>query len=103
MEYQLVLQFRGDALEDYDAMIALENALIEALRGSAKVDGHDGGSGEVNIFIFTDQPKQTFQKAWLVLEKRGGLDSVTAAFRSVGGADYTVIWPEQSKQEFKIA
>jgi len=41
MDYQLVLQFRGDTLEDYDEMIALENELIEELGNSADVDGHD--------------------------------------------------------------
>jgi len=32
MKYQLVFQFRGDSLEDYDVMIALEDELIETLR-----------------------------------------------------------------------
>ena len=103
MKYQLMLQFRGASLEDYDAMIAFEDALIEALRDSAKVDGHDIGSREVNIFIFTDEPARTFQQASSVLEQRGRLNAMTAAYRSVDGEDYTVIWPEQSKQEFKIA
>jgi hypothetical protein len=49
MRYQLVLQFRGDSLADYDQMIALEDRLIEDLGHSAGVDGHDCGSGEANI------------------------------------------------------
>lgn len=61
MKYQLVLQFQGDSLCDYDAMVALEDGLIAALDDSANVDGHDVGSGEVNIFIFTDEPKKAFQ------------------------------------------
>jgi hypothetical protein len=97
-----VLQFPGDSLEDYDAMVALEDALIEALPDAAKVDGHDVGSGEVNIFIFTDEPRKTFQQARSVLEMHGRLSAMTAAYRPSNGEDYTVIWPEQSQQEFRI-
>jgi hypothetical protein len=103
MEYQLVLQFRGDSLEHYVAMVALEDALIEALHDFAEVDGHDVGSGEVNIFIFTNEPMKTFQQARLVLEQRGRLNLVSAAYRLADGEDYTVIWPEHSQQELRIA
>jgi len=103
MKYQLVLQFRGDSLRDYDAMVSLENDLIAALDDSANVDGHDVGSGEINIFIFTDEPKKTFQQAKPVLKQGGSLDSVRAAYRLADGEDYTVIWPERSEEEFKIA
>ena len=34
MEYQLVLQFRGDSLEDYDAMIA---KILEALGQNGRI------------------------------------------------------------------
>ena len=56
MQYQLTLQFRGDSLGDYDAMVALEDELTEQVGDSAEVDGHDCGSGETNIFIFTPDP-----------------------------------------------
>ena len=55
MDYQLVLQFRGDSLGEFDAMVALEDELIERLGDSADVDGHDFGSGTGNIFIFTSR------------------------------------------------
>jgi hypothetical protein len=61
LKYQLTLQFRGDSLDDYDAMIALEAELTAELGDSADVDGHDCGSGETNIFIFTRDPSATFQ------------------------------------------
>ena len=102
MKYQLVLQFRGDSLEDFDEMIALEDELIEQLRGSADVDGHDMGSGERNIFIFTSDPTRTFSQARPVLERAGTLQSVTAAYRPARGETYTVIWPEGSNNEFTI-
>ena len=60
MMYQLVLQFRGGSLADYDAMIALEDRLTGDLGHSAKVDGHDCGADETNIFIFTSDPVTAF-------------------------------------------
>ena len=99
MKYQLVFQFRGDSLADYDAMIALEDALIEQLRGTAKVDGHDMGSGERNIFIFTSDPAATFHRARPVFERGHQLES---AYREVGGEEFTVIWPEGSGEEFRV-
>jgi hypothetical protein len=102
MKYQLVFQFRGDSLGDYDAMVALEDELTEQFGDSAEVDGHDLGSGESNIFIFTSDPAATFQRARPVLERRQQLDSVTAAYREVGGEQFTVIWPEDSREDFRV-
>jgi hypothetical protein len=95
-------QFRGDSLADYDQMVALEDRLIEELGQSAKVDGHDSGSGEINIFIFTSDPAATFWRVRQTLQQEGRLDSVTVAHRPVDGERYTVIWPEGSMQEFKV-
>jgi hypothetical protein len=103
MKYQLTLQFRGDALDDYDAMVALEDELTEALGDSADVDGHDCGSGETNIFIFTSDPAATFHRVRPVLERTRHLQAVTAAYREVDGERYTVIWPEGSQREFTVA
>src|SRR5438552_7424752 len=103
MRYQLVLQFRGDSLADYDQMIALEDRLIEQLGHSAKVDGHDCGSGETNIFIFTSDPAATFGTVRQRLQREGRLQSVTAGYRPVDGEQFTVLWPEGSQEEFKVA
>jgi hypothetical protein len=102
MKYELVLQFRGDSIEDYDTMIALEDALIETLRSSARVDGHDMGSNERNIFIFTPNPRQTFERAKTVLERENCLHAATAAYRPIDGEDYIVLWPEGFKEVFTI-
>ncbi len=56
MRYQLLFKFRGDSLADLDATAALEDDLIEELGDSADVDGHDIGSCETDIFIFTSDP-----------------------------------------------
>ena len=102
MDYQLVLQFRGDSLGEFDAMVALEDELIERLGDSAEVDGHDFGSGTGNIFIFTSDPAATFDRARPVLESKQQLQTVTAAYREVEGKHYTVIWPEGSRAEFSL-
>ena len=68
-----------DSLEDLDATVALEDALIEKLGAFADVDGHDVGSGETNIFIYTSDPAATFRQTKPVLERRQQLQSVTAA------------------------
>ena len=102
MQYQLVLQFNGDSLEDYDAMIALEDDLIQALGDSADVDGHDVGAGEANIFIVTSEPEIAFNRAKAVLDRSQLLGAVTAAYRPVSGQTFTVLWPAH-RQEFLVA
>ena len=62
MDYQLVLQFQGDSLGDFDAMVALEDELSVLLADSADIDGHDIGSGQANIFIFSFNPTATFDR-----------------------------------------
>jgi len=103
MRYQLVLQFRGDTLADYDQMVALEDRLIEDLGDSADVDGHDCGSGETNLFIFTSDPAATFWRVRETLKQEGRLEAVTAAYREVAGERYTVLWPEGSAEQFRVA
>jgi hypothetical protein len=103
MRYQLVLQFRGDSLADFDQMVALEDRLVEDLGDSADVDGHDCGSGETNIFIFTSDPAGTFWRIRQTLKQEGRLDAVTAAYREVDGEEYTLLWPEGTTQEFTVA
>ena len=101
MPYQLTLQFQGDSLADYDAMIALEDELIEQLGDSADVDGHDCGFGEMNIFILTTDPATTFQRIRPVLEL-ADLQMISAAYREVDGDRYTVIWPDGLLREFQV-
>jgi hypothetical protein len=83
-------------------MVALEDRLIQELGHSAKVDGHDTGSGETNIFIFTSDPAATFLRARETLQREGRLESVTAAHRPVDGEHYTVIWPEGETRDFRV-
>ena len=103
MNYQLVLQFRSDSFDDFDTMVVLEGELIEALSDAAKVDGHDVGSGETNIFILTSDPEATFSLAKPVFGRTIHLPAVTAAYREADGNRYTVIWPKGSHEKFTVA
>lgn len=102
MIYQLVFQFPGDSEVDFDKIVELEDQMIEALGEDADVDGHDIGSGQTNLFIFTSDPISTFKRAKLVLEKAKMLQNLTAAYREEDGDDYTVIWPIGSKKQFEV-
>ena len=54
--HQLVIQFPESAFPDFLDLVKYEDALIDALGDAHEVDGHDIGSGEVNFFVFTDDP-----------------------------------------------
>jgi hypothetical protein len=103
MRCQLVLQFRSAALNDIDAIAELEDRLTVQLDGVAEVDGHDVGSGEVNIFIFTPDPIGTFSVIQPVLERARLLDSATVAYRPIDGGAYIILWPEHSAEMFRVA
>ena len=94
MKYCLVLQWPASSIDDYDAMIEAEDALIRGLGEGNEVDGHDAGSSEVNIFIRTDDPKQAFRQLEAILRSRGSWDAVRIAYREVNASQYTVLWPK---------
>lgn len=97
MKYQLVLQFPCHTIEDYDALIEFEDKLIDsvALRGMVNVDGHDSGSSEMNLFLHTNDPAESFRKIMAHVESPL-LNEMKAGFRELNQeADYQPIWPEQ--------
>ena len=102
MQYQLVLQFAGDSVVNYDTLVAIEHQLMAALGGDT-VDGHDMGSGEANIFILTPAPQKTFRQVAPVLEGTGYMPAVTAAYRRVNEDRYHVLWPENCTRQFSVA
>jgi len=101
-KYQLALQFPGRSAADYDRMVALEAALTSALGEGAEMDGHDVGTDTMNLFMFTDDPKATFDQVKPLLERHEQLEWVTAACREVQVDRYTVIWPPDWRKEFKL-
>ena len=52
LKYQLVIQFSQELEGGFDRLINIEDELDKNLSINAEVDGHDFGSGQMNIFIF---------------------------------------------------
>lgn len=102
MKYQLVLQFFGDSLQDYDALIALEDQITRALRPMHVVDGHDFGSGEMNIFVHSNAPEAAFSIVRSVIPAGVLTRSMKAGYREIAGEDYSVIWPPGSAERFEV-
>jgi hypothetical protein len=102
--YQLVIQFKMDDDDDAlrDEVLALEDDLIERLDpGLVDVDGHDAGSGEMNLFLFTHEPAAAFAQIKPIMVARSLLDRSTAAYRPTDGEDFVPIWPE-GLREFEV-
>ncbi|MYM27200.1 ABC transporter [Duganella sp. CY15W] len=103
MNYQLVLQVRGESLSDFDAMMDLEQELAVKLGDIAEVDGHDMGCGEINIFILTSNPEAAFEKSKPCLIKHKFLNRIKSGFRALSEDTFTTIWPENLADEFIVA
>lgn len=103
MDYQLVLQFREHDCLDFEAMVNLEDEIQRVVEPLADVDGHDVGSGEINIFILTADPAATFERAKPLLSAASLLDKVGVAYRELCTDDFTSLWPESSTLTFVIA
>lgn len=101
MTYQLVLQWSVSSIEEYDEIIAVETALIDVMPGGSEVDGHDAGSGEMNIYVRTNEPARLFNELKSVLADSGLLAGARVAFREQSKSAYTVLWPEGLKS-FKV-
>jgi hypothetical protein len=101
-EYVFVIQWGSDSLEDFDAMVRAEEALCDRLTGRHQVDGHDIGSGEMNIFIFTDDVQAAFAEVKAVLQAESRWEGVRVAWRPTAGERHAVPWPE-SLREFKVS
>ncbi len=94
MKYQLVLQFPENSDRDLDWLINLENELYKHQLVDADIDGHDIGSGEMNIFIFTNYPMEVFEKIKVVLKNCDALDEMKSAYRDVNSEHFMCLWPE---------
>jgi hypothetical protein len=101
MKYQLVLQFETSDINDFDQLIEIEDRLENTLDQSHEVDGHDFGSGEMNIFIYTENPSDAFVAAKVQLIQ-SELNGMKAAFRETDGDTYTVLWPNDFSGEFNV-
>jgi len=52
--------------------------------------------------MFTDDPRSVFRRAKDVLDRLGVLHSVSAAYRLVGGAQFTSVWPLRMARKFTL-
>lgn len=101
-KYQLVLQLSGTSQQDFDVLLSLEESVVEILRNTPhEVDGHDFGSGTMNIFIDTNDPEAAFLLAKQAINP-ADYPLLKAAFRSFAEDDYRLIWPENSNEEFNL-
>ena len=97
MKYQLVIQFPEAMFGYLDWIIEMEDRLEDNLL-NAELDGHDIGSGEVNIFIHTNHPQQTFELVKNILQREEDvLENAKIAYRELCSEEYNCLWPEDLK------
>jgi hypothetical protein len=90
----LVLQFDSNSeTDDFEDLIALEDTLIVSLGNTSEVDGHDLGSGEMNIFVLTNDPVKTFSHCHAVVSSTRLASSFRAAYREAYGEEFTILHP----------
>jgi hypothetical protein len=95
MKYQLVLQWpSSSSTAEYDRLISLEETIRDGLGELGVVDGHDIGSGEMNIFIHTDEPVLAFERAKLLLDPGNALGEMKAGYREFDEDEYAAIYPQ---------
>ena len=97
---QLVIQFPASSAADFDALVALEDRLIEALDERHLVDGHDFGSGTANIFIHTNAAPEAFAITRSVMTTMGYTEWGAAQRSLLDDEDYHRIWPVDSEEPF---
>ena len=102
MKYQLVLQVRNVGPGDLNRLLRWENVLTEHVAKSARVDGHDFGTGEFNVFILTDDPAATFRSIQESAEIQSLTRPTAPAYRQTESDDYTVLWPA-GQDQFHVA
>lgn len=101
MNYQLVIQFPEELYGCLDWIAAIENKIDESLVDAA-LDGHDIGSGEVNIFIDAHEPINSFEVIKRLLQEQHiALEHIKAGYREFSCEQYIAIWP-QDLVEFNI-
>ena len=96
--YQLVIQFkwRNHDVTLHDKVLALEDDLIEQLDPDVVfLDGHDAGSGEMNLFLFTNEPAAAFAQIKPIMTTHSLLQQSKSAYRPIDGEEFVPIWPEE--------
>lgn len=101
MKYQLVIQLPEELYGDLDWIADLEDQLDESIV-DAEIDGHDIGSGKVNVFIHSTNPMNALQTAKNILEENDvNFENIKIAYREIGSDYYIPLWPE-NLVDFKV-
>jgi hypothetical protein len=97
MEYQLVLQLPTPFFRAFNLLVSLEEIIEQNIGDFATVDGHDIGSGEMNIFLFTENPKLAFERIKTIPSVAKHMSDMKVGYREVGEDEYTPLYPESLK------
>ena len=100
MAHELVLQFRGLAVEDRDELVEVEDAIAEILGADEELDPHRITATLREIRITTADAGATFARIRPFLAKAGLLRDMVAAARTPPDHDYVVLWPEGARDDF---
>jgi hypothetical protein len=105
-KYQLVIQFSlsdGD-FDLFEKLLDLEQQVDRATadRSIAELDGNDVGSGEFNIFLYTDRPQDAFEFLRPIVEKVVPSPEYKVAYRDLKGEEFHILWPKDLKH-FDVA
>jgi hypothetical protein len=93
MKYQVVVQWPATSIDDYDQTVEIENLLIERLSPQNKIDGHDFGLGEANIFVHTDEPQKALEEIRGILAGHRLWTLARMGYRQNEETEYYVLWP----------
>lgn len=102
MDYELVIKFYRKSLADEGFLSTLEADLAPVLGTAARTDGYDVRPKDINLFVQTDDPRAAFRKVKSVLDARGIDRGVSAAYRLVGGAQFTSVYPPRPMRKFTL-
>lgn len=102
MDYQLVIKFWRKSLADEAFLATIESELKAALGDAVELEGYDVSKKEINLFMVTSDPRHSFRRVRDVLERLGLVHGVSAAYRLVGGARFTSVWPLRATRKFTL-
>ena len=102
---QLIVQLTIANVSDYDALVRIEDTLIQAFEQNrcAVVDGHDIGQGRFNIFLHPTGPwVPVIERVQAFLKLKGILDRAVIAKRLKGSGRTIVVWPKNYSGTFEL-
>jgi len=102
MNYQLVLQFRGEALEKFRGVGDFEAPLQKEPDLWKMFDGIDHGGHGANLFFYTARPAETLERIRPVLGLEKMVPGFVAAYRMVAQETFRILWPVDSQAIFKL-